>query len=386
MYEQNAQEFLPADNSREMELRRRSRTSSEPAAQSTPQPSRRPPHVTVSMDSSLHHDTTPQATPEAGHLEQLLARMADTLSAAMSRAATPIQPQQRPIPLQKFRGMEHESAVRFLDKMEEHFQANRITDSTTKLQMAVEQLDGDARRWYEPYKYLISQYSTFADRLRARYDSIESLTQATTKLYGEKQGPRESAAVFITRKNCLFQRVDPNKSEAIKTSIVLEQLRPDVRSRLRGLQIQTLEELVDIANQIENDLGEMPANPNRTTPNNAERRPAENVAAPIQGPNQPSRGTGPSTPCRFCPGTMWHYHRDCPNNPYQQRQQQAGPSRAEPSWRNNQRQPQQSNNGAARNRGAINQAAEVLTPENQQRAADAAGRQSTAQPATATPQ
>lgn len=350
---QNQQPFSYQSNEMDAEEEQQpSTTITTPAAVSTPLPENRR-HVTISMDTAESQSSSTRETHQAfepnRQLEDLFTRMADSFAAALRCATAPENSSQsstaRTIPPPEFRGMEHESAHAFIEKMEDYFHTMGINDYSNRLAIITDQLKGDARRWYEPYRFLINRYTTFTDRLRAKFDSTVSLTQATARLYGDRQQPGENASVFITKKMCLFARVDNAKPEILKTSIILDQLRPELRSRLRGQRICTLEDLVVVASQIEADLQEIPQA--RTSSAPMERRvqdPPPRTNRPL-AQNQPTLGSttqsGPSTPCRYCPDTQWHYHSECHNNPYRNRQ--GNPQRntqnssynREGQWRNN---------------------------------------------------
>lgn len=136
-----------------------------------------------------------------------------------------------------------------------------------------------------------------------------------TQLYGDKH-TNENAALFITRKMSLFNRIDPDKPEQIKTNVILDQLQPDIRSRLRGQVILDIEALVNVVSQIETDLADIQRSVRRPNTDNACTSLPQNSR---REPNNKYRyTTGPSnkTPCKFCPNQQWHYHSECPNNPY----------------------------------------------------------------------
>lgn len=386
MSSENTRELLPT---RQSEVTDREEgnlpttSSREPTAESTPIQSKERRHVTISMDctqaDSSNIRTPTPSNVEGLQFEQLFIKMTDTIAAAIKCSSTP----QKQMPLPEFRGMDHESVQTFIDRMEDYFRVQQITDYNMRLSIITNQLKGEARKWFEPYQFLINRYTIFIDRLQKKYDSTDSITQATTRLYGEKQALGESVSVFITRKMCLFQRVDATKPELIKTNIVLDQLRPELRSRLRGIQIRNMEELVDVASQIENDLKEITSS--RGPPIMTERRNQEPLRT-IQRTERSANQGGPPTPCRFCPGSQWHYHNDCPNNPYLQRNRPGTSSRYETSngprsnrtWRAE--TVPNTQNGINQNRGVIARTAENQLeenyPENCIRTEEPIGRQS----------
>lgn len=130
-------------------------------------------------------------------------------------------------PIYHFSGMDHEDPVAFIKQMDRHFLRVHITDDMDKLLIASEQLRGEARRWFEPYKTLLGSYETFVDRLYDKFDSASNVTTAMAKLYGEKQKNHESAEMFITRKqnmkiNTFYVILDNLSSELIRRKIAYE--------------------------------------------------------------------------------------------------------------------------------------------------------------------
>lgn len=373
-------------------------------------------YATVSGDMPSHRTTSadrdrgaPSPPGYEQRMEDMFRRMSEAFVTAMSHAPAQHCSQYQSHPLPEFRGMDHESADSFVGRMEDHFRRQRIVDPSVRLAIIAGQLKGDAQRWYEPNKYLVHSYAAFVDRLISRYDSPENIHQAMAKLYGEKQKVGESAGSFIMRKMSLINRTDPTKPESLCMSLVLDQLQPELRSRLRGQACQTLEELATLASKVEEDMREAnqvrsgrnaerrpndAAHSPRTRDSQEPRRPQEISHLPRRAPDAPRREPvsthaprGPSTPCRYCPGQQWHFHSDCPNNPYHQRQNAPNtggttyrrPTEGQqPSWRNNNPPPRGPPGGPSRPPGAsrenINRAATPFrsehNPENRMRSED----------------
>lgn len=256
-------------------------------------------------------------------------------------------------PLHWFSGLDHEDPVVFIGRMDRYFRQIHLEDDYEKLLITAEQLRGDARKWFEPHRNYMDSYETFVIRLQKRFDSPENIADKITKLYGDKQKTDETAEIFITKKRCLFQRIDPEKNEHIKAATILKQLLPEIRSRMRGARIRSIEELLQVAMEIEDDLQEERHHDWRARSRNlsagngnwrartnstpaAERRPPG--VGPQTGVTPTRRETAernealPPSPCRHC--GEWHFHRDCPRKQHQ---------RQGNDWRTgeNQRRPQQ---------------------------------------------
>ena len=332
---------------------------------STPVPQRDNHYVTIDMDGLGRQSPNTTFGREAqtqheidARMERMFTSMTDAFVTALSRVATPPAVHQRSLPLPEFRGMEHEIAQDFLYRMEDHFHKLHVTDTSIKLALSCEQLKDQAKVWYEPYRYLITTYEAFAERLYERYDAVENLTQATTKLYGERQKPGESAAVFITRKMCLFNRVAREQPEEMRIAIVLDLLEPELCSRIRCHPFRSLEHLVTLASKVEADIKRAsPRHAARNTerpPTDSQHRPRRapegNRASPVMTDDARQHGPRrnvPSTPCRYCPGAQFHFHNECGNNPHRNR----GPP---PERGNNFNRQQANNQGSWQNRDPRN--------------------------------
>lgn len=236
-----------------------------------------------------------------------------------------------------FSGLDTEEPRAFIMRMEQYFlKANIPADE--QVEIAASRLQGAAKGWYEPYRSVRLQWPMFTDNLIRAFDNQAKLSQLTTQLYGQKQEAKENVEVFISRKRCLFQRLSLNLSESVLIGLLIEQLRPELRSRLRGITFRSVEELTELARAIERDLHVLPSsyrNQNVGNPNindRLEQRP-------------PSR-------CRYCGG--WHFHRDCPQNRFSQRRENYDrPMRHHINEASGTSQPQ--HQGAIRRQQATNQ-------------------------------
>ncbi|CAH1183263.1 unnamed protein product [Ceutorhynchus assimilis] len=159
----------------------------------------------------------------------------------------------------------------------------------------------------------------FFVRTLERFNQISLFANATSSLYGDKQKPTESVNVFIARKLALFARLDPYKSEELKAALIIEQLRPDLRSRLRRFGVPlTCEELMNTASSVERDL----LDENTLHVYNQPKFEAKsNPSVPVSDQttfipplHKQDKNKKPPSPCKYC--QQWHYHKDCPKNPF----------------------------------------------------------------------
>ena len=279
-------------------------------------------------------------------MENAFANMAATFAKALEQITQKHTQAERAriSPTFWFSGQDHEDPLVFIRQMDAHFLKADIKDESDKLRIATGQLREEARRWYEPYRNMVFYYEAFVDKLYARFNSPSSITEAKSKLYGEKQGATESTELFITRKHCLFNRLEPNTNEYLIAATIMDQLKPNVRSRIRGSIIRSVGELIRVALQVEKDVLEenkfnwrnstrsrddlinsANARVNTSRPtlnnqnngnfranqNNGNYRANQNNLTTTDNHN--TNGTPPS-PCRYC--NEWHFNRDCPVNPY----------------------------------------------------------------------
>lgn len=216
-------------------------------------------------------------------------------------------------PARNFSGFEHDDPAEFIDCLEYYFLGSDTSDEE-RVCVAASLLQGEARKWFEPYISLNLSWASFREQFLNRFNQISVIASATSTLYGQIQSPKESVSVFISKKIALFNRLDPNKTDQMKAAIILELLRPELRSRLRRYGVSfSCEELMSLANSVEKDLA---AELNHFS---------QALIKPDFAFNQSNRQDSrkPPSPCKYCQD--WHYNKDCPKNPYKSgNQQEAG--------------------------------------------------------------
>lgn len=197
-----------------------------------------------------------------------------------------------------FNGRDYENPLRFLTLLEEYFQKEDVKEDQDKVAVLRNHLGEKAKTWYRQYDGVPISYGSLKDRLLRRFDGPETIAAAKSRLYGDKQRDNEDSDVFITTKRNLFQRLEPNLPEEVVVQIVTEQLRPDIKSRLRGSNIRSVEDLIIIASQIEQDLREIKGQkPPQTQPWRSNPVKVEQKSVPQ------------FQPCKHCGGR--HYSEKC---------------------------------------------------------------------------
>lgn len=214
------------------------------------QPYQKPNTTTENMDSTAENESTPlRADPVAEAAARIARTLATTIEASLRQ-----QPRQPNYPLPEYHGHDFEDPREFARKLNRHFAQANITDEYEKVAIANKQLKGDAARWYSLYRDLPLDYASFLQRLNNKFNTTSVLAAARSKLYGEAQEDQEPVSLFVTRKMTLFSRLDPLIPEGMMVDTIVEQLLPEIRSRLRAYTCHDAEDLITVATQIESDL------------------------------------------------------------------------------------------------------------------------------------
>ena len=151
--------------------------------------------------------------------------------------------------------------------------------------------------------------------LRNRYASRNVVMRLSAKLYGQPQGEREGAGLFLEQRHLLARRLLPDATEEQLVSVLLESLRGSIKKLLRSSTIDSVEELIARATQIEQDEAEE-LRYTRRSASTVSSAPAKQVALPTAKPRSAPNASGPREipQCHFCPERHWN--RDCPVHPY----------------------------------------------------------------------
>lgn len=202
-----------------------------------------------------------------------------------------------------FHGLEHEDPVLFLHELQAYFSKENIDSSNEKLYIASQHLRGQADKWFEPLRVYNLTYPEFCTTFLNKYNHPDLRSELTAKLYGKRQEIGEGAEMFILQKKALFSRLSPLSTETEIISVLMSQLLPHLRSRIRLAFIDNLDDFSRICTQIEKDTAEEHRMFNNFRANNC---PVE----PFQKENSHQFVRGPPYPCRNCGGD--HYRNKCP--------------------------------------------------------------------------
>ncbi|KAJ8929751.1 hypothetical protein NQ314_017541 [Rhamnusium bicolor] len=205
-------------------------------------------------------------------------------------------------------GTDEENPCEYLDRLRTYFAENRVPEASY-LAVAKSTLHGPAKNWFDALNKTTINFEFFTNRFLNHFNSTAVVSQATMRLYGEKQKTNEESWLFIMRKVNLFRRLAPHTTEEQQTSIIYEQLAPQLRAHTRTAPPRSIQQLIEVTSNVEKDLGELthPRTSSSTTTSatSTSRRPqaATNAAG--------SSAARPPYPCRHCGGE--HYNNDCPN-------------------------------------------------------------------------
>ncbi|KAG5891088.1 hypothetical protein JTB14_028291 [Gonioctena quinquepunctata] len=87
-----------------------------------------------------------------------------------------------------------------------------------------------------------------------RFDNPEIKAKLTSKLYGKPQGESERVDHFIIEKLSLANRLIPGCPEEVVLKLITELVAPHMRAYLRGISVQSAEQLIQLCSGIEADL------------------------------------------------------------------------------------------------------------------------------------
>lgn len=221
-----------------------------------------------------------------------------------------------------FEGAVHENPNLFLVEMQQYFDKAGINDSHERAQLIMDRLKGRAAKWAARFKLYRVGSKELKRKFLAYFDGQSVRIELTTALYSQRQGEKESTDEFVARKRGIAARLERHcpQDEETLTSIILPNLRPEIRSRLRGIQFTSLEQLEIAAVQVETDLLELSLLAEK--PKIKKDLPRENqrvIQQRVSNPQRNDRENYSSVRCYICQGN--HTARFCPRAIQSGRQQ-----------------------------------------------------------------
>lgn len=97
-------------------------------------------------------------------------------------------------------------------------------------------------------------FDEFCTRFIRKFDSADVLTQLQAALYDQSQAASETAEAFILKKRAMFERLAGTGHEDEIIRLTLTQLRPELRSKSRTMNYRYVEDFMEVASQLEQDL------------------------------------------------------------------------------------------------------------------------------------
>ncbi|KAK7592997.1 hypothetical protein V9T40_007749 [Parthenolecanium corni] len=200
--------------------------------------------------------------------------------------------------LPTFSGELIEDPERFLLACETAFIESRA-DAQDWPWLGAEQLKGAAASYWQPYSVMYPTWRLFCEKILMKFNSKAILAKASVEFYSQYQQDQEDPEVFLTRKNQLYRRLFPDDQEFPVNLLPLlrEQLKAKYQPYLIGVNLTSLDHLIEITSLLESKLKFSPKynNPNKNPPSAKPEQTAMNNELPQ---------------CRHCPKK--HLHRDCP--------------------------------------------------------------------------
>ncbi|CAG9840678.1 unnamed protein product [Diabrotica balteata] len=190
----------------------------------------------------------------------ILTQAVTALTLHSTKAEVPAAPPTPPAPaprwkptLKKFTGAEHESPEEFADLATDHLRNMNIETKYWTAYLLEHGLEGEAATWATTHADPKLEYHTFFGRLIDHFSHPSRFSRLLAKLYGHKQRA-EPAAEFISKKMALFNRVSPSTRDEDRYTIIMDQLRPEIRQFLRSNPPKTEEDLRRTVDEIEIDI------------------------------------------------------------------------------------------------------------------------------------
>lgn len=228
-----------------------------------------------------------------------------------------------PVITATFHGLKHEDPERYLRQLEQQLLDYRIRPEQWA-DYAVRQLRGEAATWAEKYTGLQIDWPEFCERFRHHFCGAQHHAELLAELYGQKQAS-ESAELFLLRKIKLLRRLAPGSEEA-SIPMLIQQLQPGIRPMLRVSPPTTLEELLQRAVTIEEDIRENERwtrrvrsagdCPERRAESDQHHQASRSADTGRRYTKEERRQSSQAPRCRYCPER--HFHRDCPVRQAQQ--------------------------------------------------------------------
>lgn len=195
------------------------------------------------LEKFISKDNETETTGEAFH--QIAAQITEAITGLENQIITS-NTSQRIIPLNcTFSGQEYEDPFSFIEQISQYFHRTRIYDDGEKIAVFRRQLCDRARTWYDSQKYNKVTYQNLVRDFSRHF---------IVNLYGENQKADEEVASFIIRKENLFKCLHPEMPPRRVVRIITSQMKPAIRLYLRGHDFTDIEELLDVATNIEGDL------------------------------------------------------------------------------------------------------------------------------------
>ncbi|CAH1231300.1 unnamed protein product [Diabrotica balteata] len=224
----------------------------------------------------------------------ILTQAVTALTLHSTKAEVPAAPPTPPAPaprwkptLKKFTGAEHETPEEFADLATDHLRNMNIETKYWTAYLLEHGLEGEAATWATTHADPKLEYHTFFGRLIDHFSHPSRFSRLLAKLYGYKQRA-EPAAEFISKKMALFNRVSPFTRDEDRCTIIMDQLRPEIRQFLRSNPPKTEEDLRRTVDEIEIDI-------EASTPTSAKKH-EKQVSSSGSRPQQQERQPPPPPP------------------------------------------------------------------------------------------
>ncbi|XP_051793893.1 uncharacterized protein LOC127530652 [Acanthochromis polyacanthus] len=217
--------------------------------------------------------------------------------------------------------------LQYLERCEDYLSLNSLSDEELMATLR-NVLHGTARDWWDVARHKIHTWTDFQDQFRAAFLSEDYEDELAERIRTRVQGENESIRDFVYMYHSLCRRWKSNIEEEDIIKLILKHINPSLASQLRSSRVTTVDELVRLGQQLEQDRDNQHHYDQRrreaATPRPAESRPPtteQTVRPKTQNYNQKRP---PEPFCWRCKGN--HLPVVCPHGGSNRTSSPQGPS------------------------------------------------------------
>lgn len=188
----------------------------------------------------------------------------------------------------KYDGSRNSAVVEtFLAAVKVFMKLERISDADAIIGLPLV-LSGDAAIWWQGVKGMVKSWADFETRLRDTFAPRKMAYEIYQEVISVKQDANTTTDIFVAKKRALLAQIPhPGPGpEGQQIDFVFGQLRLEIRDKLSRDKLETFDQLLEKAREIERNLAEKKGS-----------QPEQNVIQPKQGKTTHNK---PTKRCSYC--------------------------------------------------------------------------------------